>query len=295
MDSKGIANDRRFMLVTPAPLPPWGSFSASDPTHRFLSQRTCPSLAKVIVNIVNGELVMHVDSSSRKEFAVPMIPSVGAQLHRATLWDDIVSVVDMGEAAAAFFQDIVDQDDEMPEELKRGVRLVMQSPRDGRVADERYIPAWSRSWTGKAPSVGLGDGFPILIASEASMEELNRRILLKGREALPIGRFRPNIVVNGCMRPFEEDEWKIIAIEGVVFHIVKGCPRCKESCTDQTTGEVTDEPAATLAEFRVMNEDKPGDVYFAQNALVAPGFEGRSISLGASVKVIKRGKPVWDS
>ena len=39
---------------------------------------------------------------------------------------------------------------------------------------------------------------------------------------LPINRFRPNLVVEGC-EPFDEDRWKRIRIGGVEMAIVKPC------------------------------------------------------------------------
>ena len=118
--------------------------------------------------------------------------------------------------------------------------------------------------------------------------------MAKGKPAIDMSRFRPNIVVQGSsVKPFEEDYWKVISINGVIFHIVKGCPRCKQSCTDQVTGQVYQEPLATLAEFRATTVRKE-DLYFAQNVIAAMASQGQNISVGATVKVLQRGAPVWE-
>ena len=46
------------------------------------------------------------------------------------------------------------------------------------------------------PQGGLTDGFPILIATQASLDELNRRLAEKGKPELPISRFRANIIIT---------------------------------------------------------------------------------------------------
>ncbi|MFX9703786.1 MOSC domain-containing protein, partial [Acinetobacter baumannii] len=71
---------------------------------------------------------------------------------------------------------------------------------------------------------------------------------LVGTEPLPMNRFRPNIVVDGCL-PFEEDGWKTLQLTGGNFklHVVKPCARCVITCTDQRTSKVSQEPLKTLS------------------------------------------------
>ena len=115
-----------------------------------------------------------------------------------------------------------------------------------------------------------------------------------------MSRFRPNIVIDNTSKPFDEDNWKAIQIgtgkDSVILHISKGCPRCKQSCTDQVTGERGDEPLETLSEFRALGIDE-ADVYFAQNAVLngdGNSYNG-SIKVGDPVTILTRGSPVWDS
>lgn len=120
-----------------------------------------------------------------------------------------------------------------------------------------------------------------------------------------MSRFRPNIVIRGLKRPFAEDEIKVLQIipqnsnnnnnKPILLHIVKGCPRCKESCTDQETGEVTEEPVEIFREYRALNEHNLDDLYFAQNAIIGIHSYGSSIGVGDKIKVIQWGKPVFDS
>lgn len=297
IDTKGLVGDRRFMVCTPAPTPLWGHFRPEDATHRFVTQRQCPSLARIqaTVDDTHKTLTLECDllNDSENSITIPLQPTADAEQHRVTLWDDIVESIDMGDAVAQFLQKIVNQDDSFSA-AGGTVRLVAQADHDGRATDERYVPAAARrAWTAQSPPVAMQDGFAILIASEASLQELNRRLQERQQQPLPMDRFRPNIVVRGDdLKPFEEDEWKLISINGVVFHIVKGCTRCKQTCTDQMTGQVGDEPLATLATFRAMS-GKAEDLFFAQNAIPAEGMSGKTITVGAKVHVLQRGAPLW--
>lgn len=293
LDEKGLVNDRRFMLISPLPLPIYkDSFKPNEATHRFLSQRQCPILATVVAKLQDDKLTLTSEKLPGKSVTVLVQPKATATRYLTSLWDDTVQVVDMGDEMAEFCQALVNLDEEMPEESKPGVRLVTQSPTDQRITNEIYTPASALSWWGSRPSVSLTDGFPILLANQASLDELNRRLVAKGKPAIDMSRFRPNIVVQGAPA-FDEDYWKVIAIDGVLFHIVKGCPRCKQSCTDQMTGQVHKEPLETLAEFRATSVH-PENLYFAQNVIAATGSEGKMIRVGARVKVLQRGSPVWD-
>src|SRR5262249_21031286 len=97
----------------------------------------------------------------------------------------------------------------------------------------------------------FSDGFPVLIRSQASLDELNRRLVERGSDPIPITRFRPNFVVTDC-DAFAEDTWDVVQIGDVTLDIVKPCGRCVTTTVDQATGTVPDhtEPLATLNTFR---------------------------------------------
>jgi uncharacterized protein YcbX len=97
--------------------------------------------------------------------------------------------------------------------------------------------------------VAFVDGFPLLIVSEASLGDLNRRMAEGGGHAVPMNRFRPNLVVAGC-EPYAEDSLRRFRIGDVVFRGAKPCIRCIVTTTDQLTGERGVEPLRTLARYR---------------------------------------------
>ena len=316
LDRKGLTDDRRFMVVFELALPSYKEkWEDGDTTHRFLTQRQCPSLATITATIdASGKekilvLEQKIPKHATKKVCIPLKnQSTSGMRYLAGIWDDVVAVEDMGEEAAAFLQEIADADEELTASLngssaKKIVRLVKESSKPhvlkSTIDHRSYVPGYAKTWKGDfLGKPTLTDGFPVLIASEASLEALNQKLVKGGKEKIPMSRFRPNIVVKGdSLEPFEEDRWKVIAIGNVVFAIVKACPRCKQSCTDQVTGVVSPqmEPVTTMASFRRAMGDQPsnGDVFFAQNAIPIGKLDGETIQLGDSVKILERGDPVY--
>ncbi len=106
--------------------------------------------------------------------------------------------------------------------------------------------------------VSFADGYPLLLTSEASLSELNRRL----ETPVPMDRFRANLVVDGS-DPFEEDRWARIRVGDVELRVVKPCARCVVTTTDQATGSRSREPLRTLATFR----NEGGRVLFGENLI----------------------------
>jgi len=124
--------------------------------------------------------------------------------------------------------------------------------------------------------VAFHDDAPILIISESSLAELNRRLAVP----VPMDRFRPSIVVRDAA-PFDEDGWQRIAIGDAVFSAVKACQRCVTTTIDQVTGTPSGpEPLATLAKFRRKGEGVAFGQYYRPEQAMA------IIRLGDEVTVL---------
>ena len=126
--------------------------------------------------------------------------------------------------------------------------------------------------------VAFADGYPFLLTTEASLEDLNN----SGPQVNEMERFRPNIVITGN-EPFAEDTWKKIRIGDVIFENVKPCERCIFTTLDPNTAERSrkGEPLRTLAKFRLVAKE---GVTFGVN-LVAEN-EG-TISVGDEVEILE--------
>jgi uncharacterized protein YcbX len=217
----GFRWDRRWMVV--------------GEDGRFLSQREHPRLALVRVKTTDDRLVLSAPHLS--DLHVPFERDEDSRV-RVTVWRDECDAVNEGAAAAAWFSD----------HLGVGVRLV-------RLADDDARPLGS---TAAQPGdrVSFADAYPFLLISEGSLQHLNKRLNLP----VPMDRFRPNIVVDGC-RPHAEDDWGTVRIGEVDFAVVKPCSRCVITTTNQQTGERGREPLHTLATYRLQD----GQVLFGQN------------------------------
>jgi uncharacterized protein YcbX len=221
VDERGFRHDRRWMLV--------------DEANQFISQRELPRMALIGVRIGPDGLV--ASAPGMTSLQVPFLPPDGKPL-RARIWDDVVETLPVGAGADRWFE----------RSLGVKCRLVYLPEESVRPVD----PDYGR----EGDQVGLADGFPFLLISEASLAELNARL----ERPLPMNRFRPNLVVGGC-DPFAEDGWKHIRIGPITLRVVKPCARCAITTVDQGTATRGKEPLRTLATFR-----KHGSkVLFGQN------------------------------
>ncbi|VEC76626.1 Flavodoxin reductases (ferredoxin-NADPH reductases) family 1 [Raoultella ornithinolytica] len=127
----------------------------------------------------------------------------------------------------------------------------------------------------------FADGFPYLLANEASLRDLQQRC----RASVRMEQFRPNLVVTGAAA-WEEDTWKVIRIGDVVFDVAKPCSRCVLTTVSPERGQKhpSGEPLATLQQFRTALDN--GDVDFGQNLIAR---NSGVVRVGDEVEVLTRG------
>lgn len=210
LSATGLRHDRRWMLV--------------DETGEFMSQRTHPRMALISVRLSAEHLI--VTAPGMPELEVPLGQET-ANLIDVRVWDDINRGAPVGEEADRWFGEF----------LRHPCRLVYKPEGEVRLVDSHYAAAGDQ--------VGFADGFPFLLISEASLDDLNGRL----EEPLPMNRFRPNFVVRGC-GPYAEDGWSGIRIGSLPFRVAEPCPRCAITTVDQSTGIRGKEPLHTLATYR---------------------------------------------
>ena len=193
-------------------------------------------------------------------------PGDDAPARTVRVWGDEVEALDAGEEAAVWFSGVT----EAP------VRLV-------RLPDDHRRPvARSRVRDGFPSRVAFADGFPLLVVSEESIAELNRRLETRGERAVGVERFRPNVVVRAGS-PHAEDDWEEIRMGEVRVALVKPCARCSVVTVDPGTGERGKEPLRTLATYRKSEHG----VLMGQNGLHAgPGV----LRTGDAIVVEKAGR-----
>ncbi|MBA3497147.1 MAG: MOSC N-terminal beta barrel domain-containing protein [Gemmatimonadales bacterium] len=240
VDGFGLRHDRRWMVV--------------DARGKMLSQRTHPRLALARPSVVGDTL--RVEAPGMPAIELPLEPVTrGGAATTVVVWDDTCSAQSTGQRPARWFSEFLETD----------CSLVYMPDSTVRPADPAYAPAGTR--------VSFADGFGFLLISEESLADLNGRL----DSALPMDRFRPNLVIAGG-EPFGEDAMTDFMIAGIRFQVVKPCDRCVITTTNQLTLERGPEPLRTLATYRRQG----GKVLFGQN--VVHQGTGR-LRLGAPLQV----------
>jgi uncharacterized protein YcbX len=233
LDALGAARDRRFMLV--------------DERGGFVSQREQPRLALVRVAVADpGGIALC--AAGRATLSID-VPSARNGERDAVIWDERVRVRDCGDPAAAWFSDL----------LEARVRLVHLPNENARTVDPTYAPSDAR--------VALADGFPLLVATDASLADLAEQ----AGATLEMERFRPNAVIGGG-RAWDEDRWEALCVGAIPLRLVKPCARCSMTLLDPATSESGAEPLRTLARFRRgtdfgFRRASAASTYFGWNAL----------------------------
>ena len=246
----GLDLDRAWMVV--------------DARGMFLTQRTLPRMALIQPQLKTEEMVLRAPGMLALHVAIDAVEAPAT----VTVWRDTVPAWDMGAVAAQWFTDFLGQP----------CRLVRFDPEHRRLS--------SMEWTGgiEAPNQ-FADGFPILVASEASMEDLNGRMLAAGHAAVGIERFRPNVVLAG-LGAHDEDRVDLIRVDGgaegeVHLQPVKPCARCPIPNIDPATAQ-SDPAVGDL--LRTYRQDKrlDGAITFGMNAIVRQGA-GQMLHVGQRI------------
>ncbi|MBP9913634.1 MAG: MOSC domain-containing protein, partial [Opitutaceae bacterium] len=129
----------------------------------------------------------------------------------------------------------------------------------------------------------FADGYPMLALGEASLADLNDRLVAQGEAPVPMDRFRPNLVIAGSAA-FAEDTWPRFRIGDLTFRTTGPCARCTITTTDQQTAARGKEPLRTLATYR-RDQTEPTNLNFGQN-LVHETKSG-SLRVGDAISIIK--------
>ena len=218
----------------------------------FVSQRETPAMALIRVEqTASGIRLAQGDS-----FIDVSEPDAGAAVRQVRIWEDRVSACDAGDDVAGWLSDY----------LGMTCRLVFMPGNSVRRVDG--------AWASAGETVGFADGFPLLLISEASLDDLNARL----PSPVPMNRFRPNLVITGC-DAFAEDGWRRIRIGTVTFDVVKPCARCVIPSIVQETAARDPDINRTLAGFR----RREGQIFFGQNLLYQ---ETGSVAVGDPLEVL---------
>jgi len=225
VEERGLQGDRRYMLV--------------DVTGRFLTQREYPKMTLIQVDVRDSGLEVTAPGQPPLEFSVDL---EWHRVRQVKVWRDHMEVSLGPDSVNEWFTQVMGfpcQLVYMGKQHRRALRAGR-----GKVGDQ----------------VSFADGSPLLLISEASLNELNKRLM----QPVEMKRFRPNLVTTAD-RPFAEDNWSRIRIGEVEFDLGWACARCVLTTVDPDTArkDVSGEPLMTLKGFR----RGPEGVMFGQNLI----------------------------
>jgi uncharacterized protein YcbX len=253
LTDRGFQYDRRWMLV--------------DENNKFLTQREHPKMALLQPHIHNERLKIVYKNDPAVSIIIPFLSEKNKVSGLAetntgkvvNVWDDYCEALSMDQSINEWFSD----------QLHLTCKLVYMPDETRRKVDPRYA-------VNETNITSFSDGYPVLVISQASLDDLNSRL----EHPLPMNRFRPNIVITGAT-PYEEDEMEVFRIGDINFFGVKLSARCVMITINQNSGEKGKEPLRTLYRYRSRNNK----VYFGQNIL----YDNTGVlRIGDTIEIIKR-------
>ena len=219
----GLESDRRFVIA--------------DSQGKFLTARIVPKLLLIKAAISRHGLILSAPNTSTLKLTYSQFSQ---QYTPVTVWNSEI----MGQHCSA------EADQWFSSFLGRECHLLYFGEQSSRPL-KRY----------PEHQTAFADGYPLLLISEASLEDLNRRC----SSAIEMAQMRPNLVVTDT-HPYAEDSWKRIRIGSVDFEVAKPCGRCILTTVNTSTLERQQdkEPLSILKQYR---KGSDGEAHFGQNLI----------------------------
>ncbi len=236
VNPQGLDLDRRYMIT--------------DANGKFLTRRAYPQFSFLEVDFSDEKI--KVTNRKKENESFHFFLEVQNRKIEVDIWGNSVQAWTVSDEADTFFSDFLGFNAHLVKMGEGSIRSVK---------DPNYLDH----------QTGFADGYPVLVISEASLRDLNARLDVP----IPMDRFRPNVVVEGC-RAFEEDENRFLESQFVKLKMVKPCSRCIMVNVDSQNAVVGKEPLQTLSVYRNQNHK----VNFGQNAIV---IEPGGLELGEEI------------
>ncbi len=242
----GIRYDRQWLVI--------------DERGMFVAQRGerdagvgIKRMCQIITSFGGDELIL--DAPGMSSLTLPLAGVAGPQIN-VQIWRNVVTAIDQGDQASRWLSEFLCRE-------RPGQYRLVRLPDDG-----------IRKTKDGVGEIAFADGYPFLVVSQSSLEDLNRRL----GDPLPMNRFRPNIVF-GDADPYIEDHLAYFRIGNISFAGMMLCVRCPITTINQVHATAGKEPLKTLATYRKTE----GGVVFGRN--YCHRREGR-LAVGNTVEVI---------
>lgn len=249
LKATGLAWDRHWMVV--------------DAQGEFLTQRSHPRMAWIQPELGPEHLVLRFPGLEPLRIALQATGPV----RQVRVWSDHVSAWDMGAEAAHWLGRALGADGAL-------VRFDPAAPRHT-----------SGRWTdGQVAPLHFADGYPLLVLSQAAVDDLNQRLQAAGHAGVDARRFRPNIVIAGLEAHDEDrvDGLDVLHARGLRLRMAKPCTRCPIPDIDPDTAE----PGTAVGDaIRAYRQDGRvgGAITFGMNAVLENLYEGAELAVDQPV------------
>jgi uncharacterized protein YcbX len=245
---RGLEGDRRWLVV--------------DVAGTFATQRSHSKLATVTAALARGGLRLSAEGAGEVHVERP----ASDRRVDISIWGTPVNAALADAGACGWISNVLGED----------MRLVYM--------DARAVRMKESVWTSAPVPVSFADGFPVTVVATGSLAAVNADIARHGGTAVPMRRFRPNIVVD-CDVAWREDSWRVLRMGGIELELVKPSERCVVTTKDQSTGETMgSESLASLTRVRRSADRRIKGVLFAWNGV--PRALG-AVAVGDAVEILE--------
>ena len=247
LTSKGLLYDRHWMVV--------------GENGRFITQRDIPRMA--LVNTRLGAEGVELGMQGHGSISVPFDLFRGEQIE-TSVWRVRCQAIDQGKHISDWLTRALVS--------KEPLRLVRMDPDYTRPQNKPKI-------MGEKTTTDFADAAPFMVANQASLDELNSVLESNSSQAVPMNRFRPNIVVQG-LEPFAEHKLAGLSAENYELRLRAPCERCIITTMDQETAKKDPhgQPFKTLQTINPIPEKVKAPA-FGQYATLSRG-EAMNIMVG---------------
>ncbi len=247
VDDLGLSFDRRFVIC--------------NDKRQFITARTNASLCLITTTLTKTGVIL---SAPNMEPLNLNYKNFSQNYQSISIWGDYVKSQHCGEKASMWFSQF----------LQRSCQLFF-------FGQNSLREKTSKNNTNKR-QVAFADGYPLLLISKASLDNLNCRLVEGGYKKVSMSQFRPNIVIDNC-EAFAEDTWSNIQIGDVKFTVSKPCERCIFTTINPKNAkrDSSKQPLNALSHYRKTTDEK---ILFGQNLI--PLNKGE-IFQGDAVTILK--------
>jgi uncharacterized protein YcbX len=243
--------DREWMLV--------------DDDGNFLTQREYPRMALITPRLRSETMELRAPGMLRLDITLDLPDPETAPTREVQLWQHRFNAYDGDSVTRQWFSQF----------LGVPCQLVRFHP-------DAHHPVNPARTAGKDIGTLFSDGYPLLLIGQESLDELNGRLVAQGRAALPMDRFRPNLVIAGA-EAHNEDHAASLTMGNAEIRPVKPCPRCPIPSIDQQTGVPGPDPLDVLRTYREGVGGISG-IAFGMNCIVTQG-EGEVLRIGQEIAI----------